>query len=580
MSNHGIEGSTERRPVEIEVVRSAITRLSLLAQTLSGANEGDPERYASTFAEGLQVALAGNTAPIVLLVRDQAIFYAGSEVSGNDLVVRSIVQRIMEQGVSSITLLPGISRDELFELSNLLAKLETPTTATPTESRKRPVQTLDAAAWHLRLTHVHFEASAVEVREAGGAELRPVEVVRLLSQQLGLTEEALEPNTYIELSALLGGIRTLFDSSASTPFQTPNIEAQWGAVPGAVEHQDDVPNRLLGLLVTESLRAGVDDAEVTALSERWLLRVRDALAAGDPLLAGDLLRPLLLATDARFAPLGMALSAVRTATERFLGTATRDALMKGLRLHPQTDDWVGLMFTLGQIATADNILQLAEIGKELNGGPVREALGDGIALAIGRLDGVTMRDLLRRAGDDALRALLQAARREEDPTLIEPLLARIHHEDPGIREASLTALRAQQSPRIKAAARESIQDPAREVRMEALRYLSVYRDVDAALLVENRLREASTAEADLDELRALAIAWLHTSRGSAIAGLEALVAQDSERSHPELPAACIGALARAGAPGREALDRLGRSHERLRPLLRMHSEPRGLERRP
>ena len=175
--------------------------------------------------------------------------------------------------------------------------------------------------------------------------------------------------------------------------------------------------------------------------------------------------------------------------------------------------------------------------------------------------------------------MLQAARREEDPTLIEPLLARLHHEDPGIREAALTALRAQQSPRIKAAARESIQDPAREVRMEALRYLSVYRDVDSAPMVERRLRDVKQADADLDELRALAIAWLHTSRGAAISEIEALIAESSDRAHPELPAACIAALARAGAPGRDALDRLGRSHERLRPLLRMHSAPRGMEQR-
>ena len=46
--------------MEIEVVRASITQLSLLAQTLSGGHQGDPERYASTFAEGLRAALAAS----------------------------------------------------------------------------------------------------------------------------------------------------------------------------------------------------------------------------------------------------------------------------------------------------------------------------------------------------------------------------------------------------------------------------------------------------------------------------------------------------------------------------------------
>ena len=80
MSNDEIERSSARRPVEIEVVRASITQLSLLAQTLSGGHQGDLERYASTFAEGLGAALAGNSAPVALIVRNQAIFYAGFEV--------------------------------------------------------------------------------------------------------------------------------------------------------------------------------------------------------------------------------------------------------------------------------------------------------------------------------------------------------------------------------------------------------------------------------------------------------------------------------------------------------------------
>ena len=573
MTIAGIEVADGLRPVEIEVVRSALTRLSLLAQALSGANQSDPERYASTFAEVLGTALRGNAAPVVLIIRDEAVFYAGSEVSGNDLVIRSIVQRIMEQGVSSITLLPGISREELYELSNLLAQLET------TDDEERTPPPLDAAAWGLRLHHIHFESDQEHRTDATEDDVRPVEVIRRLAGQMGMTEDILDPHTYLEIGAMLGGLRALGDAPKAAPAALPDAGSGWDRAVRMVRENSDVPDEILGVLVTESLRSARTPTECTQLSKLWLQRVLEAIATGRPLFAGALLRPILLCTDPRFRPVGLAAEPIRAATAQLLGEEMHAAVAAGLQAHPQTDDWIGLMFTLGEAVEEHNVLALAELGRDMESGPVREALGDGLAMAIGRLDACTMRELLGRANDTALRVLLQAARREEDPTLIEPLLARIHHDEAAIREAALMALRAQQSPRIKAAARESVDDPARQVRLEALRYLSVYRDLEAAPVVAARLRTVKSRDADIDELRALAIAWIHTSRGSAVSEMEGIVASANDRSHPDLSAACIAALARAGAPGREALDRLGRSHEHLRSLLREHATTRGTERR-
>ncbi len=568
------EVSKGPRPVEIEVVRGALTRLSLLAQTLSGAHQGDAERYASNFAEALSSALPEGAAPVVLVIRDQAVFYAGSEVSGNDLVIRSIVGRLATEGLSTITVLPGVSREELFELSHLLAKLGESSEAVDAVSR------LGAKAWALNLRHVHFDTEATSVVTEADDRVRPNELIQRLTIQLGIGEDTLEPHAFMELGAMLGGLRALSDAPRAGGVERPRTGSVWGRALRDVRNDTDVSNLHLTLLVTESLRAAPDAATCTALAESWLERVRECFLRGDPERAGTMLRPVLLCADADYRPAGFDPTPVRVATAKLSGAPIRTAITEGIAQHPQTDDWVGPLFTLGQAATADTVGALAQVGHKLTSGPVREALGDGIASAIQRHGNVQLRDLLATASDRALPVLLHAARRFEDPTLIEPLLARMRHESALVREVALFALRAQQSPRIRAAARDAVNDSARPVRLEALRYLSVYRDMDGAPVVEERLRTVKPDDADIDEMRALAIAWLHTSRGEALPDLEALAAKPVERGHPDVPAACVGALARAGGAGREALDRLGRNHPHLRPLLRDHTAPRGPERRP
>jgi len=568
------EGSHGPRPVEIEVVRGALTRMSLLAQTLSGAHQGDAERYADNFAETLGDALHSEAAPVVWIIREGAVYYAGTEVSGNDLVIRAIVARLQEEGVSAITLLPGVSRPELIELAHLLARPRT------TDGAVDSVAMLGAELWRLGLTHVHFETLATRLATEADEQVRPVELIRRLTAQLGVGEDVLEPHAYMELAATLGGVRALADAPRADGADRPATGSMWGRALREVRASADVPDDILSLTVTESLRAADSPDACTALATRWLDRVRDAFEAGNPDLAGSMLRPLLVCADPRFRPPGFDAAPVLAALSTFLGRPTRIAIGKGVARHPQTDDWMGPLFTLGQCAHADTLLDLAAIGASFSAGPIREALGDGLAGAIDRIEGVTIRDLMATAADDALPTLLQAARRFTDPTLIEPLLARMRHDNPRIRESALLALRAQQSPRIKAAARDAITDRDRSVRLEALRYVSVYRDVESTDVVEQRIRSVSARDVNLDELRALAIAWLHTSRGAALTDIEALAGATTDRHHPDLAAACIAALAKAGQPGRTALDRLGRSQPHLRPLLRDHTAPRAPERRP
>jgi len=550
-------GAQTPQPIEIEIIRGAVTRLSILAQVLAGATEGEPEHYAEAFAEALQQAMSGDVSPATLSLRDGLLVYAGSEVGGNDMVTRNVLLALQEEGLAALTFLPGVEREELLELSHMLAR--------PRSKEDRSF--IDAKAWGLRFQRIHIEGSPLSMVTEVDDQARPVEQVRRLFSQLGVTEEQLGEGISVELMGLLGGLRGLADSPPAARVSAPPAGSTWARGLREIRYGDDVPDSSVGLLAMESLRATTDTATQTELARLWVAQVLRCISDGAPLLAGALHQRLLICVDADYRPHRMKSEVVTEALRALVTKDTRTALRRGLTRHPQTDDWSGFLFTLASSAAADDLAMVAEIGADLPSGPLRAALGDGLAMAIESAKRPP-RDLMNDASDDALPVVLQALGRFDDATLVEPLLARVQHAQPTVREAALRALRSHHTPRIGVVASEAMADVSRKVRLEALRYLSVYRIVDAAPTIETRLRGVRESEVDADELRALAIALVHTSRGAAIPALEAIVGDPRAHAHPGVPTAGIAALAAAGSHGKAALDRLGRGHEHLRPLLR------------
>jgi hypothetical protein len=175
-----------------------------------------------------------------------------------------------------------------------------------------------------------------------------------------------------------------------------------------------------------------------------------------------------------------------------------------------------------------------------------------------------LRQVLAQAADADLAVVLLALGRRPDPTLVELILAREGSKDAQVREAVLIALRAHQSPRIKEVMRSAVEDEVAAVRMEALRYLSVYRDAAAADKVQARLLAVGERDADEAELRALAIASAIMTRGAGLVRLEEIATGVAKCKHPQAPRAALHGLKAGGAAGREALERIGRSQPALR----------------
>ncbi len=555
------------RPVEIEVVRSALTRLSFLAQALSSAGMGDPEHHSTTFATILHDALEAHRSTVVLVFASNSFWYAGTEVSGHDIVTRTLHHSLEQQGLASITLLPGVRVEELIELANLLARPRIGTAGND----------LEADAWSLSLEHIHVDTIGGNVVAQAAQAERPVAQVERLMRQLGV-DETVDKSVAVELGATLAGLRALSDAPRAATASATDTGATWARILRDVRANRDCDDDILGLLVIEGFRCAGSDAETTELADVLVRRIQKSFADGDPATASALLHRMMICADAPYRPPGVEAATIAASCRGLASKETARAIRVGVQFHPQIDDWVGPLFLLGSSAAIEQVDLMATWGRHLPASEMRTALADGLVLAIDRHPGTSLREKLAHCADAALPTLLRAAARFGDPTLVEPILARATHEDADVREAVFVALRAHQSPRIRTVARKAVDDAEHRVRMEALRYLAVYRDAESADVIGARIKRARPTDAGPEEMRALALAWLHTSRGAAAAELEALAADNTR--HPDGPAAAIAALATLGAPGKAALDRLGRAHEHIRPLLREYAGSRPSERRP
>lgn len=119
---------------------------------------------------------------------------------------------------------------------------------------------------------------------------------------------------------------------------------------------------------------------------------------------------------------------------------------------------------------------------------------------------------------DALYALGRLA----DPLTVNRICSAIERPEPMVREAVLNTLREFQSPRIQRLMLDSLNDPADNVRLASLRYLTVFRVKDAVAPISEVIRSRAFAGREFDEKRGWYIALGHIAGESALPALRRL----------------------------------------------------------
>ncbi|MEC8424858.1 MAG: HEAT repeat domain-containing protein, partial [Myxococcota bacterium] len=404
-------------------------------------------------------------------------------------------------------------------------------------------------------------------------EVSAEEMVTRLIGQLGLQVTNPEVATALdaEVGAVMRELRSIgghdLDSGSLDVLETEPAHEAFRRELHAVQAGADARLERLGLVLLGTIRHAPDAGHAAESIRVIGYHLRTAAAAGDVATAGALAQRLATLVQPGLFQGWTLAQPVSVSMGTLLDDVMARAIADGTHRNPDLEAWRGLLFSLGQLAAPSQLDAILRLGRPLQDRGMLQALGDAMLLVAERGQS-DLRDVLSRASEADLAVVLLALGRRPDPTLVELILAREGSPDPQVREAVLIALRAHQSPRIKEVMRRALDDPAASVRMEALRYLSVYRDAAAGEKVEARLSGVGERDADEAELRALAIASAIMTRGEGLSRLEDIATGVVRCKHPQAPRAALHGLRAGGGAGREALERIGRSQPALRDEIR------------
>jgi hypothetical protein len=544
----------------VEHARGAVNRLKVLMDPLRRGDEEQIQDLTHVFVEQIRETLV--LGPLALRIDADGIWLGEHELTGRDLVGKVLTEGMSGEGLEQVTVLVSVPDDEIRALARMLAR--------DWRDRVPEEPGLEAQAWAAGFGHVLLEVGArsvIDVVDEG--DIAPEEMVARLISQLGVqvTDAEVAGALDAEVGAVMDQLRAIgagaTDASSLAELQEePAHQAFQRELQGVLAGADVGADRI-ALVIFEAVRAAPDAAHAAETIRGAGYHLRIAAADGDVETAGAIARRLATLVQPGLFP-GWALAGgVSDALGDLLDAAMAQAVAAGTRRNPDREAWRGLLFSLGQLASPARLDAILQLGRPLPQRGMRQALADAMLLVADR--GQTdLRQVLAQAADADLAVVLLALGRRPDPTLVELILAREGSKDAQVREAVLIALRAHQSPRIKEVMRSAVEDEVAAVRMEALRYLSVYRDAAAADKVQARLLAVGERDADEAELRALAIASAIMTRGAGLVRLEEIATGVAKCKHPQAPRAALHGLKAGGAAGREALERIGRSQPALR----------------
>ncbi|MEE2750017.1 MAG: HEAT repeat domain-containing protein, partial [Myxococcota bacterium] len=195
-------------------------------------------------------------------------------------------------------------------------------------------------------------------------------------------------------------------------------------------------------------------------------------------------------------------------------------------------DGTGAVFTLLFLLPSDAVGDLVALGAVSPNGLVRQAISDVVLLRLGRDEQSLMTLLVTATPEEAVVPLL-AIGRLDIPQSIERCIELASAPQKETREAALRALRRQQSPRIQSTMLKRLEDPESDVRMEALRYLSVYRDRDMLPNIEVRMRSKLLETCSEEERRSWFLAYGIIGRLEAIPLLRGVLIGQQQLAGPE-----------------------------------------------
>jgi len=228
------------------------------------------------------------------------------------------------------------------------------------------------------------------------------------------------------------------------------------------------------------------------------------------------------------------------------------------------------LFSVLSIVPRSRIPELVLLGSQSNRSSIRQVLAD-VVLTLTDFDEEALMTLLITGEDAEACVPLLALSRMGSKSGVGEYIRLASHEDKNVRTAALKAMRATKSGQVRSAIVDALRDSEHEVRIESLRYLSVYPDRVDLPLIENQLLSEAFGQLEPDEVRAWIMAYGHIGGLEAISTLRALVIGNSKLAGNQnwVQENSIRSLAKMGtSEARGALELIGRKKPELKKQIR------------
>lgn len=569
---------------------------------LYGAAHHHTVSFLEAFVDGLAHFLTQHEMLMVEVEPDQLI-YNGKQVLSSDSHGELLIYGLYSEGARAIGVDSSAPREELQGLAELLSRDWTRRTEFDDD--------LIAAAWRREFTHVHIDVAdrfseedefgdaviredvmlgrgpgGTDSKHARGDSVLIPEIQGLLAE---LEAEASESSNAVRLkqdeAALFLSLQDdLRNSMSMGSMQEPEdvltVEAGTQTAlereVATLEEGKDVSLELAGSVVFEVIRQDGRESQVGFMVRQVARHCSVLCAEGDIVGAAALMRRLLLICDRRAFPDFQYEKTVRRSFGSFIQEANRRRLLASLPLGCQGRENQAALFTILSILGREQLPELVRFGADLKEASLRQIVADVVIELVNGDEEALLTLLVTGEEAEAIVPIL-ALGRLESPACVEECLKRMGDPNEDVREASLRALRGQQSPRIRQEVLRCLKDDVPSIRIEALRYLAVYRDRIDLPLIEKGLLNPELGGRDEDEIKAWIISYGIIGRIDAIKLLRSVLEKKDELSVPLETSRphCLQALLAMGIPeAQAALDLLGRKDPELKDEIRRMSAMR------
>ena len=337
-----------------------------------------------------------------------------------------------------------------------------------------------------------------------------------------------------------------------------------------VREGTDADFERVGRVLFETLRLEQDIARVEELGREVGRHCLELISSDELQGAGAFVRRVLA-----FAPDG-----ARAAPERleafqrgfgrlFLADKTLERLGAILSNRCETRKDCGPVFTIFSVIPRSGVNQMISLGAHCSSSSLRQVLADVLVLKVDWDSEAVLTLLVTAEPAEAVIPLI-ALGQVIVPQAIEVCLGHVRDDDSAAREAALRALRKHQSPAIRSAMLAALEDPESEVRVEALRYLSVYRDRSCLNHIEVRMRSPLLGTCSDTERRAWFLAYGIIGRVESIPLLRGVLTGQFEMAGPprSVSECAVHALVAIELDeSRAALDLVARKQPELVPVI-------------